>query len=190
KARPYYASRAYFMRGASNKGADDDLRIEHKRHRSLADYDKFLRKFEYARALDAVLANNRTGLTVVSLLQELVHRDGLGTALSGRDELSLDPILRFVIKFIDNPRYTQLLVRVAEVLLDIYGQLLHQSARIADLLMRLRSKVRVELRVQQDLTMLLGSMDMLMSACEVSHSRAAYLPEDDGDLASATATAL
>ncbi|KAJ2740396.1 U3 small nucleolar RNA-associated protein [Coemansia sp. BCRC 34301] len=171
KRMPRAGTTAFFLRGSANKGADGDLRIEQKRRKGLTDYDQFLRKFEYARALDAVLSNNRTCLTVVSLLQELVHRDGLSTALAGRDEMSLDPIVRFVAKYIDHPRHTGVLVRVAEVLLDIYGDLLHQSVRIADLMVRLRAKVRMELRLQQDLTMLLGSMEMLMSACEISHTK-------------------
>ncbi|KAJ2800319.1 U3 small nucleolar RNA-associated protein [Coemansia furcata] len=178
KRMPRAGTTAFFLRGSANKGADDDLRIEQKRRKGLADYDQFLRKFEYARALDAVLSNNRTGLTVVSLLQELVHRDGLNTALAGRDELSLDPIVRFVVKFIDHPRYTSVLIKVTEVLLDIYGDLLHQSGRIAELLGRLRVKVRLELRLQQDLTMLLGSMEMLMSACEISHTKPAGSEQD------------
>ncbi|KAJ2800064.1 U3 small nucleolar RNA-associated protein 15 [Coemansia guatemalensis] len=94
-------------------------------------------------------------------------------ALAGRDELSLDPIVRFLVKFIDHPRYTSVLVTVAETLLDIYDDLLYQSTRIAELVMRLRAKVRLELRLQQDMTMLLGSMDMLMAACKVSHAQAA-----------------
>ncbi|KAJ2157663.1 U3 small nucleolar RNA-associated protein [Coemansia sp. RSA 552] len=163
-------SRAHIMRGMNHKGNDDDLRIEQRRKRSLADYDELLRKFEHSRALDAVLANNRAGMTVVTLLQELIHRDGLERALAGRDELSLDTVVRFVVKFIDHPRYTSVLVHVAEVLLDIYGDLLLQSGRIADLLIRLRTKVRMELRLQQDLSMMLGSMDMLMAACKVSHA--------------------
>lgn len=171
QAMPRVGSTAYFLRGSTNRGADDDLRIEHRRKKGLADYDHFLRKFEYARALDAVLTNNRTGLTVVSLLQELIHRDGLSIALAGRDELSLDPIVRFLIKFINNPRYSSVLIKVAELLLDIYGDLLHQSGRIAELMGRLRTKVRLELQLQQDLTMLLGSMEMLMSASQVSHAQ-------------------
>ncbi|KAJ1816978.1 hypothetical protein LPJ56_004167, partial [Coemansia sp. RSA 2599] len=54
------------------------------------------------------------------------------------------------------------------------------------LLLRLRTKVRNELRLHQDLTMLLGSMDMLMSACEVSHLKANYASEDDHVSANAT----
>ncbi|KAJ2456061.1 U3 small nucleolar RNA-associated protein [Coemansia sp. RSA 2336] len=165
-------TQAYFMRGASHKGDEHDLRVEQRRKRSLADYDQYLRKFEHSRALDAVLANNRTGLTVVLLLQELVHRDALVSALAGRDELALDTIVRFVVKFIDQPRYTNVLVKVAETLLDIYGDLLHQSGRIAELLVRLRAKVRTELRLHEDLSMLLGSMDMLMAACKINHAGA------------------
>ncbi|KAJ1663487.1 U3 small nucleolar RNA-associated protein [Coemansia sp. RSA 1813] len=173
KDGPAYGTREYFARGGTHKGADDDLRIEHRRRKGLADYDQFLRKFQHSRALDAVLANNRTGMTVVTLLQELVHRGALASALAGRDELSLDPIVRFIVKFIDQPRYTAVLTKVTETLLDIYDDLLLQSTRIADLFIRLRTKVRVELRVQQEMEMLMGSMDMLMAACHVSHARAA-----------------
>ncbi|KAJ2558006.1 U3 small nucleolar RNA-associated protein [Coemansia sp. RSA 1933] len=184
---PAYGTREYFVRGGTHKGADDDLRIEHRRRKGLADYDQFLRKFQHSRALDAVLANNRTGMTVVTLLQELMHRGALASALAGRDELSLDPIVRFIIKFIDQPRYTQVLTTVTETLLDIYDDLLLQSGRIAELFIRLRSKVRVELRVQQEMEMLMGSMDMLMAACSVSHARAAErsaVTDDERDASS------
>ncbi|KAJ1937893.1 snoRNA-binding rRNA-processing protein, partial [Linderina pennispora] len=169
--QPLPGSKAYFLRGQSNKGADDDLRIEHRRRRGLADYDQFLRKFQYAKALDAVLSNNRAGLTVVSLLQELMHRDGLTAALAGRDELTLEPILRFLAKHIDNPRYTNVLATVAESLFSIYGDLLSQSSTLAELLMRVRAKTRTEIKLHQEMEMLLGTMDMLMSACDISHGK-------------------
>ncbi|KAJ1734682.1 U3 small nucleolar RNA-associated protein [Coemansia sp. Benny D160-2] len=162
-----------------------DLRIEQRRRKGLADYDRLLRKFHHARALDAVLANNRTGMTVVALLQELTHRGALVAALAGRDELSLDPIVRFLVKFIDHPRYTPVLVAVADALLDIYADLLLQSDRIAALFVRLRSKVRVELRVQQEMQMLLGSVDMLMAASRVAHAPAAAVASDDDGAAAA-----
>ncbi|KAI9502955.1 U3 small nucleolar RNA-associated protein [Coemansia spiralis] len=189
KSQPTYGTRAYFQRGSAYKGAgDEDLRIEHKRRKGLADYDQFLRKFEHSKALDAVLSNNRNGMTVVSLLQELLHRGALTSALAGRDELSLDAIVRFIIKFVDQPRYTAVLVKVTETLLDIYDDLLLQSGRIADLLIRLRTKVRVELRLQQEIAMLMGSMDMLMAVCEISHARStatATVAEEEAEVAQA-----
>ena len=126
-------------------------------------YDKYLKSFQYTNALDAVLRNNRTGLTVVSLLQELVHRDGLRQALAGRDELSLDPIVRFLIKYITYPRYSSLLIDVTNDLLDIYGTVLGQSTAIGELLGRLRRKLAIEIKLQSDLQQLMGSMDMLMA---------------------------
>lgn len=40
-----------------------------------------------------------------SLCRELIHRDGLHQALSGRDEVSLAPILRFLSRHIADPRW-------------------------------------------------------------------------------------
>ncbi|KAJ1679284.1 snoRNA-binding rRNA-processing protein [Spiromyces aspiralis] len=163
----------YFLRNRAYAGGDDDFRIESRRRKRLADYDKYLKSFQYTNALDAVLSNNRTGLTVVSLLQELMHRDGLRQALAGRDELSLDPVVRFLIKYIAYPRYSSLLIDVANTLLDIYGPVLGQSAAMSELLGRLRHRIKVELRLQGELQKLMGSMDMLIAASESGALRAA-----------------
>ena len=45
-------------------------------------------------------------LVVVSLLEELVTRNGMRRALSGRDEGRLEPLMSFLIKYIANPRYS------------------------------------------------------------------------------------
>ncbi len=61
---------------------------------------------------------------VVSLLDELLQRDCLHAALSNRDEVSLEPLLHFLIKQITNPHYTMLLHRVANAVLGtIFGAL-------------------------------------------------------------------
>ncbi len=123
--------------------------MEVAKKRSLKSYDKLLKKFKYAEALDAVLtvrtlivkhtaySPTHYSLTlpshthththtpqgqfrpvvVVSLLNELVQREGLQIALSGRDDQALKPILEFASRNISNPRYTSLLISVAEVIL-------------------------------------------------------------------------
>ena len=55
----------------------------------------------------------------MSVLRELVQRDGLLNALNGRDEEGLLPLLRFLVKHICNPRYAALLMGVSEVLLGV-----------------------------------------------------------------------
>lgn len=76
-----------------------------------------------------------TAATTFALLEELIHRDGLPIALANRHDLSLEPILRFLVKHITNPRYCVLAADVATVLIGSS----HCSSRAAfdDLLTRL-----------------------------------------------------
>jgi U3 small nucleolar RNA-associated protein 15 len=54
-AAPRRGSRAYFMRGSSYDGKDEDLFLNSSRRRKLASYDKYLKSFQYGAALDAAL---------------------------------------------------------------------------------------------------------------------------------------
>lgn len=112
----------YFMHGQSKGPGQDDFTVEYKRKQRLAKYDKYLKKFEYHNALDEVLLKNKYSTqVVVAMLQELVHRSALVNAISGRDDVSLEPLVRFLVKHIHNPRYTNLLVDVSETLLGKTG---------------------------------------------------------------------
>lgn len=58
-----------------------------------------------------------TPATAFALLTELIHRNGLSIALANRHDLSLEPILKFLIKHITNPRYSRLSIDVVTVLI-------------------------------------------------------------------------
>lgn len=58
-----------------------------------------------------------TPSTTFALLSELMHRDGLPIALANRHDLSLEPILKFLVKHITNPRYCSLAADVATVVI-------------------------------------------------------------------------
>lgn len=51
------------------------------------------------------------------MLQELIQRDALRIAISGRDDASLQPLVRFLIRWINDPKYTSLLCDVGETLI-------------------------------------------------------------------------
>ena len=91
--------------------------VKHQKKKKLRAHDRLLKQFKYAAALDSVLESEQQPVIVYSLLSELAQRDGLTQALSGRDEFSLRPVLQFVIKHVVNPRYSPLLLDVAEILL-------------------------------------------------------------------------
>lgn len=55
--------------------------------------------------------------TSFSLITELIHRDGLRTALSGRDDVSLEPILRFLIRNVTDTRFGSTAAQVSLVVI-------------------------------------------------------------------------
>ena len=164
---PRHGTYSYFTRGANEKSHDpDDYMLLHQKKQKLAEYDVLLRKFRYGDALDAVLAK-RQPQAVIAVIEELGKRCGLIIALSNRDEESLDAILSFTTRFIDNPQYTSHLIGVAHILCDIYGPLLGQSAVVDELFVKLRSKVAMECAVQKMLLRLVGQIDYVMNTAAI-----------------------
>ncbi|KAI9010407.1 WD40-repeat-containing domain protein [Phycomyces nitens] len=166
----------YFMRGQTG-AAQDDFAVEYKRQSRLSKYDQFLKKFQYGNALDEVLrTSTKSAVVVVALLQELIHRDGLKTAITGRDDVSLEPLVRFLVKNIHHPRYTKLLVDVADVVIDVYTPVFGQSPLIDDLMKQLSTKVKQEITFQKELTQTIAALDMIFTRSGVSSNAAALAP--------------
>ncbi|OAX78663.1 hypothetical protein ACJ72_07025 [Emergomyces africanus] len=132
-----------------------------------------LRKGRYAAALDAVLSpsitnnNNNTNtatnnkINILTLLTALRHRSALRAALSGRDEVTLQPVLQWVYKSITDPRVVDLCVEVAMNILDIYSGNLGQSAVIDGIVEKLHVRVQEEVDRAQQAWMTKGMLGML-----------------------------
>jgi hypothetical protein len=56
-------------------------------------------------------------VTAFALIQELIFRDGLRIALGGRDDVTLEPILNFLARHIDDSRFGGMAAEVADVLI-------------------------------------------------------------------------
>ncbi|KAG6828404.1 hypothetical protein H0H92_008146 [Tricholoma furcatifolium] len=169
-------------------GSVDELRVESRRIKRLRDYDKLLKSFKYSAALDSVLRKEVLmaskqqvpPTTTFSLIQELVHRDGLRTALSGRDDVLLEPVLRLLVKYVTDPRFGAMVCDIASIVIgmssfeqnrfdfqattDMYGSILGQSPLIDSLFLRLRKKVAAEIRFQQELVKTKGALAMIFSS--------------------------
>ena len=91
-------------------------------------------------------------------------RRGLGQALSNRDEETLEPILSFTARYIAKPRYSPILIGVADKLCDIYSGIVGQSEIIDEYFDKLRRHVKDECRVQKSLLRLIGQIDIVMCA--------------------------
>ncbi|PWZ02487.1 WD40 repeat-like protein [Testicularia cyperi] len=167
----------YFMQGAAahkQQGvnrvkAGDDVRVDSIRKRKLQDYDKYLKAFRYSDALDAALRKGVPPSVTFGLILELIHRsprggaEGLRRAIQGRDDVTLEPLLRFLLKHAANTSYVNLVCDTLNVVVDIYASVIGQSPLIDDLFGRIWAKVSDELRLQRELMQVRGSLEMILA---------------------------
>ncbi|KAJ3285149.1 snoRNA-binding rRNA-processing protein [Rhizoclosmatium sp. JEL0117] len=161
----------HFRRGTSHKGDVGDIVVERKKVKRMQKWDELLRKFHHGKALDVVLGGGNgerpaAPVMVVSVLEELIHRGQLVIALGARDDVGLEPITKFILQFISNPKYTTTLVHVAEVIMDMYAPVIGQSVLIDELFIKLRFHIERELSLQEELVKTLGLLESLMLASQ------------------------
>ncbi|KAJ3107231.1 snoRNA-binding rRNA-processing protein [Phlyctochytrium planicorne] len=156
----------YYQRGSSYKPSETDIKVEVRRRKKLKGYDKLLRSFQYGKALDSVLETKQSPLVIVSLLEELMYRNGLNVALGGRDDIGLEPIARFLVKHLPNPRYIKVLLVVANMILDMYSKVIGQSTIIDELFIKLKRKIHGELELHEKLLECLGMLECVLSSSQ------------------------
>ncbi|KAJ3068827.1 snoRNA-binding rRNA-processing protein [Podochytrium sp. JEL0797] len=159
----------HFRRGAVAQAQVGDVVVERAKSARLHEWDNLLKKFNHAKALDVVLGAGRGGrraspVMVVSVLDELIHRGMLVVALGARDDVGLEPVTQFILEHVANPKLTNTLVHVAEVIMDMYAPVIGQSVLIDELFLKLRVHVDKEMTLQEDLIKTLGLLESLMLA--------------------------
>ncbi|EJT52127.1 57.7 kda trp-asp repeats containing protein [Trichosporon asahii var. asahii CBS 2479] len=149
-------------------GPADEFRVETRRKERLRDYDKYLKSFKYSAALDAALKKTVRPTTTFALILELVQRDALRIALSGRDDVTLEPLLSFLTRHVTDPRFGEACADVVSVLLDLYSPQLDHSPLVDELLAKLNGRVERELAFQRELFKLRGALDMTLAQAAMS----------------------
>lgn len=157
KSELFYVKMIHEKNNQSNKS----LSIIEKKRKTLQPYDKALKSFRYADALDFVLENKLPPLITFTVINELKHRLGLRQALQNRDDISLEPILRWLIRYLSNPRYVFTIIEVLMLIIDIYGSALGHSALIYDLLSRLSKNISRQIEYCKDACLCNGMLEML-----------------------------
>lgn len=154
------------LRGTDFLGEGADIVIEgndRKKRKKEQPWELALRKGRYASSLDQVLATGDK-ISTLTLLTALRHRAAMRTALDGRDEVTLQPVLRWVYKNITEPRLVDVCVEVAMNILDIYSGNLGQSEEIDTQVERLHRRVREEVERAQQAWQTKGMLDMLKAS--------------------------
>jgi U3 small nucleolar RNA-associated protein 15 len=155
------------FRGLDFMGEGADIIIEgndRQKRKPETVWERDLRQGRYAQALDTVLGQTSTSVTVLTVLTALRHRSALRTALQGRDETTVQPIFQWVIKHITDPRYVSICVDSALLLLDIYSEHVNGSQELESRVRMLHRKVREEVERSQQACQTSGMLEMLMTS--------------------------
>merc|ERR1711973_725614 len=130
-------------------------------------HDYLLRKFEYSKALDAVLkpfvARKKPEYTY-SLLMELVRREGLTRAIAGRDEKQLCLLLQFLNRYISDNRFSRLCIHVCNIVIDLYLPHHGMTSRVDNLLKEMMSRLDKEVNYLETLMELTGAVDVVLTS--------------------------
>ncbi|KAK2015184.1 WD domain-containing protein [Colletotrichum eremochloae] len=115
-------------------------------------WQKALRHGRYASALDQVLdpqAKDHSPLAVLTLLMALRHRSAVRDALEGRDERTVQPVLKWTCNHIIDPRYVSVCVEVGLLLVELYAEYAAASAELFEGFRMLRRRVGYEVEKAQ-----------------------------------------
>ncbi|KAF2746691.1 U3 small nucleolar RNA-associated protein-like protein 15 [Sporormia fimetaria CBS 119925] len=127
-----------------------------------------LRWGQYGKALDLVLESKDGDARpqTITVLTALTHRSALRTALSNRDEVTLQPILRWLIRNVPDCRITRLVTDVALQVLDLYADQLGRSPEVDMLVEQLMQRVKVVVEASQVAWNVMGMVNMLSVGAE------------------------
>ncbi|XP_068461468.1 U3 small nucleolar RNA-associated protein 15 homolog [Clinocottus analis] len=156
-----------FVKGKNYVPKQDDYLVSKPVKQHLAKYDTQLKKFNVSKSLDTALetwTKLRKPEVTVAVIKELDRRGTLKNALAGRDEQGLGRLLNFLIGNVVDPRFAPVLAPAAEMILDIYRQVVGQSAVVDRQLLRLQDLLSREIDYQQELIEVLGMLDTLFAS--------------------------
>ncbi|GFE53606.1 WD G-beta repeat containing protein [Babesia ovis] len=140
----------------------DDTIVEYKTPK-LSLLDRLVKTFQYQAAME--LALSLTPEHVYNLVESLVLRGSLATAVRGKDEQSILPLLRFVSTQLGNDiRNTNTLLELANAIIDNNPWM--ESCDNAEVLQELRkipSKINLELYQHNILHTLDGTIDLILN---------------------------
>jgi U3 small nucleolar RNA-associated protein 15 len=132
-----------------------------RKKKKLQTYEHHLKSFEYKQALTSALATKNPEV-VVALIEELIERNGLFVALASRSELELCTLLEFLTWKISDYRFSNVLVDVARIVLNMYAGIIGLSDKVDYRLFKdLEKEVRQQVELQKGLLELSGQIDMI-----------------------------
>ncbi|XP_052700286.1 U3 small nucleolar RNA-associated protein 15 homolog [Crassostrea angulata] len=163
----------YNATGKTYQPQKTDFIVHHKRKEQLERYDKYFKKFEFTKALDAAM---KKGVSMpspevtVRVLQELMKKGAIKAALACRSDLSVGYIIQFIKRNISKPSFQPVLLDVADLLLDLYAEQVGQSPVMDCQLTELRETVEQEVNYMTELSEVMGMLDTVFASAAMKTS--------------------
>ncbi|VVT54085.1 uncharacterized protein SAPINGB_P003899 [Magnusiomyces paraingens] len=141
---------------------DDTVPHDHISRKKTPLWERHLRAFRWADSLDAAIESKAPIEVKLLVLEELRKRGKVQRSLAGRDEASLEPLLRWSFKAIKDFRALPVVADFLSVILDMYGPLIEISPLLEQRILELRSLLISEVNVVEEAQKLQGMMELLI----------------------------
>lgn len=151
------------MKGSEYKG--DQEHIIHddklKQSRRLKNFEKKINQFNWYDALDCAFVPGMAKELTLTVLEELRKRDKIRVALHNRDETTLEPLLNWCLKGIENVKSAPVVIDWLAVVLELYGNYLENSPVLREMIVTLKDKVSVEIVKAKEAKRIEGMLQLL-----------------------------
>jgi U3 small nucleolar RNA-associated protein 15 len=157
-------SNAYkkMMRGGDYHGEEEHrVHSDKPKQKKLRQYERYINAFKWSEALDCAFVDGQARELTVSVLEELKNRGKVRASLYGRDEGSLEPLLTWAIKAVEDVRSVNIAADWVAVTLELYATLIEKSPVLDELVSSLRKKIREEVDKAREAQKIEGMLQLL-----------------------------
>lgn len=153
------------MRGAEYLGEEEHrIHIDSKPSKSvkkLRPYEKHLNSFKWSEALDDAFLPGVSKEVSLTILEELKKRGKVRASLYGRDDTTLEPLLTWALKAVEDVRSVNTVADWVAVVLEMYGSTIEKSTILEELVLSLRKKIRQEIDKAREAQKIEGMLQLL-----------------------------
>lgn len=130
-------------------------------NKKLKQFERYLNSFKWAEALDSAVSSRLPKEQTVLLLNELKKRGKIRIALYGRDEVSLMPVLQWLIKNLDDAHSFNIVCDFIAVILEMYGNLIDKSVVLEEAFETLAKRIQLEVKKCREANEISGMLELL-----------------------------
>ncbi|XP_026741341.1 U3 small nucleolar RNA-associated protein 15 homolog [Trichoplusia ni] len=143
------------------------------------EYDKFLRKMEFSKALSTVLKTyvaTRFPERTAAVIQEMLRRKVLHVAMDGLNEKDIGTLLKYFKKNLGETRFTRVIIDASNVFVDVFQTQIKSFSELnLWLYTSFMKELSEEIEVCKRVSELEGAICMLMAGSQISNGETTEL---------------